>query len=156
MRYSLHLAYISREKDFCSETEFNFKIRGNFLFQMSSPYQFHQASLPLESCYQPSQARGLLFRNRCFIHGCAYGPYHSSYSGEPVVIWSDSVNRDLYILDESEFEKPYEIEKHKEMCKIVDGSTPRMQRPEKIATRQLFFTFWLSPYLEYLLKLVRP
>lgn len=51
-----------------------------------------------------------------WIFACACGPYHSSYSGEPMIRWSDSVDGDLYLLNESELKRPYERSRSTKKC----------------------------------------
>lgn len=68
---------------------------------------------------------------------------------------SDSVDRDFDLLDESELEKPNEVEKHRELCKQLMALRLTCERLAEIATRQLSRTFYLSPYLESSFEAVR-
>lgn len=55
--------------------------------------------------------------------------------------------------DESEPRKPCDLRKHREMCKTLMALRLTCKELEEIATRQLFRTFCLSPFLDSWLKL---
>lgn len=57
------------------------------------------------------------------------------------------------LLDESDAEKPHEVEKHREMCRALMALRLTCKELEEIATRQLFRTFCFSSCSESWLKL---
>lgn len=56
------------------------------------------------------------------------------------------------LFDESESERPYEIEKHKRICKTIDGSTANMQKARVNCKRPAISSVLSFDVLEILVK----
>ena len=67
-----------------------------------------------------------------------------------IVGGSDSVDGNCDLLDESESTKSYEMEKHREKCKALMVLRLTCKKLEQTTTSQLFRTFCLTLFLEFL------